>query len=155
MAYCPFLSGHQLPRTWRSSAISPSSFVPFLVILRRFPPRLGPWAYYSKWAGVPRSFGPTTSFRCCTRVKHKARLYIYIYIFFFFFFFFCLCKTQLITSSAELFFSFFEEVNYLKSPNVVVSAKEVTSEQQFRKNCQTAATDLALLHARQLTNRKL
>ena len=65
--------------------------------------------------------------------------YIYIYIF-------CFCKTQLITSSAELFFSCFEEVNYLKSPNVVVSAKEVTSEQQFRKNCQTAATDLALLH---------
>ena len=34
----------------------------------------------------------------------------------------------------------------MKSPNVVVSVKEVTSEQQFRKNCQTAATDLALLH---------
>ena len=69
-------------------------------------------------------------------------LYIYIYIYIYFGF----CKTQLITSSAELFFSYFEEVNYLKSPNVVVSAKEVTSEQQFGKNCQTAATDLALLH---------
>ena len=75
-------------------------------------------------------------------VSNTRHAYIYIYIFFFFRF----CKTQLITSSAELFFSCFEEVNYLKSPNVVVSAKEVTSEQQFRKNCQTAATDLALLH---------
>ena len=49
------------PRTWRSSAISPSSFGPSLVILGRFPPQLGPWAYYSKWAGTPRSFGPTWS----------------------------------------------------------------------------------------------
>ena len=47
------------PRTCCSSAICPSSFEPSLVILRRFPPRLGPWAYYSKWAGVPRSFDPT------------------------------------------------------------------------------------------------
>ena len=45
-------------RTWCSSAISPSSFGPSLVILGRFPPRLGPWAYYSKWAGAPRSLGP-------------------------------------------------------------------------------------------------
>ena len=48
-----------LPRTWRSSAISPSSFRSSLVILGPFPPRLGPWAYYSKWVGAPRSFGPT------------------------------------------------------------------------------------------------
>ena len=47
------------PRTWRSLVISPSSFGPSLVILGRFPPRLGPWAYYSKWAGAPKSFGPT------------------------------------------------------------------------------------------------
>ena len=47
------------PRTCCSSTISSSSFEPSLVILRRFPPRLGPQAYYSKWAGVPRSFGPT------------------------------------------------------------------------------------------------
>ena len=51
--------GINSPRTWCSSAISPSSFRPSLVILGRFPPRLGPWAYYPKWAGVPRSFGPT------------------------------------------------------------------------------------------------
>ena len=51
--------GTNSPRTWCSSAISPSSFGPFLVILGRFPPQLGPWAYYPKWAGVPRSFGPT------------------------------------------------------------------------------------------------
>ena len=50
------------PRTWRSSAISPSSFGPSLVIFGRFSPRLGPWAYYSKWAGAPRSFGPTLVF---------------------------------------------------------------------------------------------
>ena len=48
-----------LPRTWRSSAISPSSFRSSLVILGPFPPRLGLWAYYSKWVGAPRSFGPT------------------------------------------------------------------------------------------------
>ena len=48
-----------LPRTWRSLTISPSSFEPSLAILWRFPPRLGPRAYYSKWAGAPRSFGPT------------------------------------------------------------------------------------------------
>ena len=47
------------PRTWRSSAISPSSFGLSLVILGRFPSRLGPWAYYSKLTGAPRSFGPT------------------------------------------------------------------------------------------------
>ena len=47
------------PRTWRSSAISPNSFGPSLVILGCFPPRLGSWAYYSKWAGTPRSFSPT------------------------------------------------------------------------------------------------
>ena len=51
--------GTSSPRTWCSSAISPSSFGPSLVILGCFPPRLGPWAYYPKWAGVPRSFGPT------------------------------------------------------------------------------------------------
>ena len=55
----PSSQGTNSPRTWCSSAISPSSFGPSLVILRHFPPRLGPWAYYSKWAGVPRSFGPT------------------------------------------------------------------------------------------------
>ena len=47
------------PRTWHSSAISPSSFGPSLVILGCFPSRLGPWAYYSKWTEAPRSFGPT------------------------------------------------------------------------------------------------
>ena len=51
--------GISSPRTWCSSAISFSSFRSSLVILRRFPPRLGPWAYYPKWAGVPRSLGPT------------------------------------------------------------------------------------------------
>ena len=51
--------GTSSPRTWCSSAISPSSFGPSLVILGHVPPQLGPWAYYSKWAGVPRSFGPT------------------------------------------------------------------------------------------------
>ena len=59
IAYCPFFSGQELPRTRRSSTISPSSCGPSLVILGRFPPRLGPWAYYSEWAGAPRSFGPT------------------------------------------------------------------------------------------------
>ena len=53
--------GTSTPRTWCSSVISLSSFGPSLVILGRFPPRLGPWAYHSKWAGVPRSFGPTSS----------------------------------------------------------------------------------------------
>ena len=48
IAYCPFFSGQELPRTRRSSAISPSSCGPSLVILGRFPPQLGPWAYYSK-----------------------------------------------------------------------------------------------------------
>ena len=57
--------GTSTPRTWYSSAIYPSSFRPSLVILGHFPPRLGPWVYYSKLAGVPRSFGPP---------------YIYIYI---------------------------------------------------------------------------
>ena len=51
--------GISSPRTWWSSAISPSSFRSSLVILGCFPPRLGPWAYYSKWVGVPKSFGPT------------------------------------------------------------------------------------------------
>ena len=46
-------------RTWRSSAISPSSLGPSLVVLGRFPPRLGPWAYFLKWAKAPKSFGPT------------------------------------------------------------------------------------------------
>ena len=55
----PSSQGTSSPRTWCSSAISPSSFGPSLVILRHFPLRLGPWAYYSKWAGVPKSFGPT------------------------------------------------------------------------------------------------
>ena len=61
--WCTALSsqGTGSPRTWCSSAISPKSFGPFLVILRRFSPRLGPWAYHSKWAGVPKSFGPTLS----------------------------------------------------------------------------------------------
>ena len=52
--------GTSTPRTWCSSAISPSNFGPSLVILGHVPPRLGPWAYHSKWAGVPRSFGPTS-----------------------------------------------------------------------------------------------
>ena len=43
----------------------------------------------------------------------------------------------------------------MKSPNVVVSVKEVTSEQQFRKNCQTAATDLALLHGTSIDKHKV
>ena len=57
------LSSHNTssPRTWRSSTISPSGFGPSLVILERFPPRLGPCAYYSKWARAPRSFGPTNT----------------------------------------------------------------------------------------------
>ena len=59
IAYCPFFSGQELPRTCHSSAISPSSCRPSLVIIGRFPPRLGPRAYYSEWAGAPRSFGPT------------------------------------------------------------------------------------------------
>ena len=50
--------GTNTPRTWCSSAISLSSFGPSLVILGRFPPRLGPWAYHLKWAGVPKFFGP-------------------------------------------------------------------------------------------------
>ena len=44
IAYCPFFSGHQLPRTRCSSAIFPSSCGPSLVILGHFSPRLGPWA---------------------------------------------------------------------------------------------------------------
>ena len=51
--------GTSSPRTWYSSAISPSSFGPSLIILGHFPPQLSLWAYYSKWARVPRSFGPT------------------------------------------------------------------------------------------------
>ena len=62
IAYCPFFSRQESPRTRRSSAISPSSCGPSLVILGRFPARLGPRAYYSEWAGAPRSFGPTVSF---------------------------------------------------------------------------------------------
>ena len=54
--------GTSSPRTWCSSAISPSSFGPSLVILGRFPPQLGPWAYYPKWVEVSRSFGPTLTF---------------------------------------------------------------------------------------------
>ena len=59
--WCVALSSQDTssPRTWRSSAISPSGLGPSLVVLRRFPPQLSPWAYYSKWAGAPRSFGPT------------------------------------------------------------------------------------------------
>ena len=51
--------GTSSPRTWCSSVISPSRFGPSLVILGRLSLRLGPWAYHSKWAGIPRSFGPT------------------------------------------------------------------------------------------------
>ena len=40
--------GTSPPWTWCSSAISPISFGPSLVILGHFPPQLGPWAYYSK-----------------------------------------------------------------------------------------------------------
>ena len=57
------------PRTWWSSAISPSSFRSSLVILRRFPHRLGPWAYYSKWARVPRSFGPIILFNFLLKIS--------------------------------------------------------------------------------------
>ena len=57
------------PRTWWSSAISPSSFRSSLVILRRFPHWLGPWAYYSKWAGVPRSFGPIILFNFLLKIS--------------------------------------------------------------------------------------
>ena len=60
-----------LSRTWCSSTISPSSFGPSLVILGRFPPRLGRWAYYSKWAGAPRSFGPTGTISLyITKIKY-------------------------------------------------------------------------------------
>ena len=52
--------GTSSPRTWCSSAISPSSFRSSLVIFGCFPPRLGPWAYYSKWVGVPRPFSNFT-----------------------------------------------------------------------------------------------
>ena len=62
IAYCPFFSRQESPRTRRSSAISPSSCGPSLVILERFPPRLGTRAYYSKWVEAPRSFGPTIMF---------------------------------------------------------------------------------------------
>ena len=51
--------GTSSPRTWCFLAISPSSFGPSLAILGRFSSRLGPWAYHSKWPGVPRSFSPT------------------------------------------------------------------------------------------------
>ena len=54
-----FSQGTSSSRTCWSSAISPSSFRSSLVILGHFPYRLGPWAYYSKWDGVPRSFGST------------------------------------------------------------------------------------------------
>ena len=47
------------PRIGRPSAMSPSSFGPSLVILGRFPPRPGPLGLILKWAGAPRSFGPT------------------------------------------------------------------------------------------------
>ena len=42
--WCIALSFHDTssPRTWRSSAISPNSFAPSLVIFRRFPHRPGP-----------------------------------------------------------------------------------------------------------------
>ena len=76
--------GTNSPRTWCSSAISPSSFRSSLVILRCFPPRLGPWAYYSKWAGVPRPFGPTIIIYLILLYifsKRKKNLYIYIYIY--------------------------------------------------------------------------
>ena len=72
------------PRTWRSSAISPSSFEPFFVILGCFSPRLGIWAYYSKWAGAPRSFDPTTTNKCLVKIwkyafsNFKATLSIWI-----------------------------------------------------------------------------
>ena len=59
IVYCPFFSGQELPRTRRSSAISPSSYGSSSVILGRFPLWLDPWVYYSEWAGAPRSFGPT------------------------------------------------------------------------------------------------
>ena len=40
-------------------AIPPNSYGPSLAVLGRFPPQLGLWAYYSKWAGAPRFFDPT------------------------------------------------------------------------------------------------
>ena len=44
VGWCIALSFHDTnsPRTWRSSATSPNSFRPSLVILGRFPPRPGP-----------------------------------------------------------------------------------------------------------------
>ena len=61
MAYCPFFSGYQFAEdmTFLGNFSYPSSFGPSLVMLKRFPPWLGPWAYYSKLAEAPRSFGPT------------------------------------------------------------------------------------------------
>ena len=70
----PSSQGTSSTRTWCSSTISPSSFGPSLVILGHFPPRLDPWAYYSKWAEVPRSFGPTH-----THTHTHTHTYIYIY----------------------------------------------------------------------------
>ena len=87
IAYCPFFSGHQLPRTCRSSAISPSSYGPSLVILGRFPPRLVPWAYYSIWARAHRSFGPTSVIRpfIQPQMKQKIRHFPILFPTFFFF----------------------------------------------------------------------
>ena len=82
MTYCPFFSGHQLPRTCRSSAISPSSRGPSLVILGRFPPRLGPRACYSKWARAPRSFGLTVTINIINFTPSVLCIINHFYIFF-------------------------------------------------------------------------
>ena len=95
MTYCSFFSGHQLPRTCRSSAISPSSRGPFLVILGRFSPRLGPWACYSNWVRAHRSFGPTITINIINFTPSVLCIINHFYIFFglvfkenvFFFFF--------------------------------------------------------------------
>ena len=51
--------GTSSPRTWRSSAISPNSFGPSLIILGRFPPWPGPLGLIFEMGRAPRSFGPT------------------------------------------------------------------------------------------------
>ena len=77
IAYCPFFSGQELPRTRRSSAISLSSCGPSFVILGHYPPLLGPRAYYSEWAGAPRSFGPTVLFLGSTILFQLNFIFIY------------------------------------------------------------------------------
>ena len=73
IAYCPFFSGQESPRTRRSSTISPNSCGPSLVILGRFPPQLGPRVYYSEWTGASRSFGPTLPIKKKKKRKKKKK----------------------------------------------------------------------------------